>query len=82
MIPVLLQYQSGSAVNTSVIAQSCQGKQCAAAALERIFLVIFLNVIQQHIAGFGNTAADYEDLGALFGIFQSILTFLHSQQIF
>ena len=62
MIPVVLQYQSGSAVNTSVIAQSCQGKQCAAAALERIFLEIFLNVIQQHIAGFGNTAADYEDL--------------------
>lgn len=56
----LFKYHSRRAVDARVISQLRQRKQRAAAAGESIFLIIFLNIINQDIARFGNAAADYK----------------------
>ena len=45
-------------VNTCVISESCKNDRCFLACCKSIFLIVFLNTVDQWLSGFGNTTAD------------------------
>ena len=45
-------------VNTCIISESCKNDRCFLACCKSIFLIVFLNTVDQWLSGFGNTTAD------------------------